>query len=116
VKKFLRRLFRVVNDPRYGLCYSPSDEEYKKAWESVVGDSLTRPFSLRTDPEPRTAVLRRSLPRAAPASGMARLSRQRVVCTLLRVGSHPRHYVAGGHLDFPADLARYSDGRGAAVC
>jgi hypothetical protein len=54
VKSFLRRLFRFVNDPRYALCYSPSDEEYKKAWESVVGDSLTRPFSSRTDPEPRT--------------------------------------------------------------
>ena len=52
MKYFLRRLFRFVNDHRYGLCYSPTPEEYKKAWESVVGDSLKQPFSLITDPMP----------------------------------------------------------------
>jgi prolipoprotein diacylglyceryltransferase len=52
VKNFLRRLFRFVNDPRYGLCYSPTPEAYKKAWESVVGDSLKQPFSLIRDPMP----------------------------------------------------------------
>ena len=52
MKNFLRRLFRFVNDPRYGIFYSPTPEAYKKAWESVVGDSLKQPFSLRTDPLP----------------------------------------------------------------
>jgi hypothetical protein len=52
VKNFLRRLFRFVNDPRYGIFYSPTPEAYKKAWESVVGDSLKQPFSMRTDPMP----------------------------------------------------------------
>jgi len=46
LKSFFRRLFRFVHDPRYGLCYSPSAEKYKKALESVIGDSFTRPFSL----------------------------------------------------------------------
>jgi hypothetical protein len=46
LKSFFRRLFRFVHDPRYGLCYSPSAEEYKKALESVIADSFIRPFSL----------------------------------------------------------------------
>jgi hypothetical protein len=46
LKSFFRRLFRFVHDRRYGLCYSPSAEEYKKALESVMGNSFTRPFSL----------------------------------------------------------------------
>jgi hypothetical protein len=46
LKSFFRRLFRFVHDPRYGFCYSPSAEEYKKALESVIGDSFTRTFSL----------------------------------------------------------------------
>ena len=50
---FLRRLFRFVRDLRYGLCYSPSADERKKALESVIGDSLTRPFS-REAPKPET--------------------------------------------------------------
>ena len=54
MKSFFRRLFRFVRDPRDGLCYSPSAEECKKAWESVVGDSFTRPFSLAA-PKPETA-------------------------------------------------------------
>lgn len=53
MKSFFRRLFRFVRDPRYGLCYSPSAEECKKAWESVIGDSFTRPFSLEA-PKPET--------------------------------------------------------------
>jgi hypothetical protein len=46
MKSFFRHLFRFVHDPRYGLCYSPSPEEWKKAWESVIGGSFRRPFSL----------------------------------------------------------------------
>ena len=53
MKSFFRRLFRFVHDPRYGLCYSPSAEEYKKALESVIGDSFTRPFPLEA-PKPET--------------------------------------------------------------
>ena len=53
MKSFLRRLFRFVHDLRYGLCYSPSAEECKKAWESVIGDCFTRPFSLAA-PKPET--------------------------------------------------------------
>ena len=55
MKSFFRRLFRFVHDPRYGLCYSPSAEEYKKALESVIGDSFTRPFSLEA-PETGTRL------------------------------------------------------------
>jgi hypothetical protein len=51
LKTFFRRLFRFIHDPRYGLRYSPSPEEYKKALESVIGDSFRRPFSLGA-PEP----------------------------------------------------------------
>lgn len=53
MKSFFRRMFRFVHDPRYGLCYSPSAEECKKAWESVIGDSFTRPSSLEA-PKPET--------------------------------------------------------------
>jgi hypothetical protein len=52
VKYFLRRLFRFVNDPRYGLFYWPTPDAYKKALDSVVGDSLKQPFSLSVDPMP----------------------------------------------------------------
>jgi len=55
MKNFFRRLFRFVHDPRYGFCYSPSPEECKKAWESVIGDSFTRPFSLGA-PKPETGL------------------------------------------------------------
>ena len=54
MNSFFRRLFRFVHDPRYGFCYSPSAEKYRKALESVIGDSLTRPFSLDA-PEPENA-------------------------------------------------------------
>ena len=53
MKSSFRRLFRFVHDPRYGFCYSPSAEECKKAWESVIGDSFARPFSLEA-PKPET--------------------------------------------------------------
>lgn len=53
MRSFFRRLFRFVHDPRYGLCYSPSPEECKKAWKSVVGDSFTCPFPLEA-PKPET--------------------------------------------------------------
>jgi hypothetical protein len=53
LKSFFRCLFRFARDPRYGLCYSPSPEECKKAWESVIGESFGRPFSLGA-PETRT--------------------------------------------------------------
>jgi hypothetical protein len=53
LKSFLRRLFRFVHDPCYGLCYSPSPEECKEPWESVIGDSFARPFSLEA-PKPET--------------------------------------------------------------
>jgi hypothetical protein len=55
LKSFFRRLFRFVHDPRYGLCYSPSEEECKRALESVIGDSFTRPFSLEA-PEAGTRL------------------------------------------------------------
>jgi len=51
LKNFFRRLVCFVNDPRYGLFYSPGPEAYKRVWEAVVGDSLTRPFSVG-DPKP----------------------------------------------------------------
>jgi hypothetical protein len=46
LKSFFRRLFRIVHDPGYGLCYLASPEECRKAWESVIGESFTCPFSL----------------------------------------------------------------------
>ena len=55
MKSFFRCLFRFARDPRYGLCYSPSPEECKKAWESVIGESFTRPFSLEA-PETGTRL------------------------------------------------------------
>jgi hypothetical protein len=53
LNSFFRRLFRFVDDPRYGLCYSPSPEDCKEAWESVIGNSFTRPISLGA-PKPKT--------------------------------------------------------------
>lgn len=53
MRSFFRRLLRFVHHPRYRLCYSPSPEECKKAWESVIGDSFTRPFPLEP-PKPET--------------------------------------------------------------
>jgi hypothetical protein len=46
LKSLLRRLLRFAHDRRYGLCYWPSPEDCKRALESVIGDSFTRPFSL----------------------------------------------------------------------
>ena len=113
MKNFLRRLFRFVNDPRYGLFYSPTPEAYKKAWESVVGDSLKQPFSLRTDPMPgdrpsfKTAFRELRPPLEWPdflGNGLFVLFCMWVLTA--------RHFVAGGLLDCLADLARYSDGPG----
>jgi hypothetical protein len=46
MKNFFRRLCRIVYDSRYGLWYSPIPEKCLKAWESVIGESFTCPFSL----------------------------------------------------------------------
>jgi hypothetical protein len=114
MRNFFRRLFRFVHDPRYGLSYSPSPEECRKAWESVAGYSFTRPFSL-DDPETGTRQpFIEAYRDLAPPLDWPDFSRQRLVCNSLHVAPLPCFAVGGGLLGPFALLAGFSRGPGAA--